>query len=126
MMKRSKEKFWCHVVGTIEGDEKAWETIIREFYEETGAVIETLYSAEYLEQFYEAKKNCITIIPVFVATMNPDTKIKLNKEHTDYRWCALGEAKSLAEFPNQQALYDYVWTNFIDRKPSARMKVQQR
>ncbi|WP_250895082.1 NUDIX domain-containing protein, partial [Aeromonas dhakensis] len=28
--------FWCHVAGTVEAGETGWQTIIREFGEETG------------------------------------------------------------------------------------------
>ncbi len=126
MMKRSKEGFWSHISGTIENGEKAPEAIIREFHEETGVVIEELYSAEYIEQFYEIDSSCIMIVPAFVAKLEPDVKINLNEEHTEYKWCSLQEAKSLAEFPNQRSLYDHIWCNFIENEPSKFMRVSQR
>ena len=61
MMKRLKGDFWCHVAGSIEGKEKAWEAIVREFREETQIKVENLYNAEYLEQFYEAHSNELMI-----------------------------------------------------------------
>ena len=36
VMKRVKGGFWCHVAGTVEAGETGWQTIIREFGEETG------------------------------------------------------------------------------------------
>lgn len=35
MMKRVKGNFWCHVVGKLEGNETAWQAILREIDEET-------------------------------------------------------------------------------------------
>ena len=54
LLKRTQERFWCHVAGKIEGQETAWQAIVREFYEETQITVSRLYNAEYLEQFYEA------------------------------------------------------------------------
>lgn len=123
MMKRTKGNFWCHVAGSIEGSEKAWEAIIREFKEETRIEVEQLYSAEYLEQFYEPVNNRIMIIPVFVVICPENQPITLNEEHTEYRWCSLKEARKLATYPNQCNLYTHVWKYFINRKPSDLMKI---
>ncbi len=51
MMKRVKGGFWCHVAGTVEAGETGWQTIVREFREETGIVVHELYNGQYLEQF---------------------------------------------------------------------------
>ncbi len=42
MMKRVKGGFWCHVAGTVEAGETGWQTIVREFREETGIVVHEL------------------------------------------------------------------------------------
>ena len=47
----------------------------------------------------------------------------LNHEHTEYRWCSLAEAKTLAGFPGQQTLYDHLWHYFVENSPSALMRV---
>ena len=59
MMKRVKGDFWCHVAGKMEANETAPQAILREIYEETGIKPQQLYSADYLEQFYEASSNVI-------------------------------------------------------------------
>lgn len=123
LLKRAKEGFWCHIAGKIEGDEKAWQAFVREVEEETSIVIDDLYSADYLEQFYEADKNQISIIPVFVAQVASDVEVVLNDEHTQYQWCTLEEAKSLVPFPNQRAVFDHVWKHFVDSQPSPLMKI---
>lgn len=124
MMERADERFWCHVAGKIQEGEAAWQTARRELGEETGLEIERLYSAEYLEQFYDESRNCITMIPAFVAMFQALPDIALNDEHLDYKWCSLEEALELAEYPNQRALYRHVWENFVEREPSARMRVE--
>ena len=124
MMKRAKEGFWCHVAGKIENNEKGWEAIIREFREETKIEVSDLYNAEYLEQFYEAEKNRIMIIPVFVILCPPNQEVLLNEEHTEFKWCSLSEAKALAPFPNQKRLYSHIWEYFVNDKPSVLMAIK--
>ncbi len=123
LLKRVKGDFWCHVCGKIEGDETAWQTIIREFHEETGIVVNELYTAEFMERFYESEKNSITICPAFVVKCSPGEEIRLNEEHTEYRWCSVEEAKALVPFPNQKNLYDHIQQYFIDAEPSELMKI---
>ena len=123
VMKRVKGGFWCHVAGTIEAGETGWQTIIREFGEETGITVCELYTAHYLEQFYESASNTVEVVPVFVVYCPPNQVVTLNDEHTEYRWCTLAEAKGLVSFPGQQALYDHVWHYFVERSPSALMRV---
>lgn len=124
MLKRANGGFWCHVAGRIEGKEKGWETIIREFYEETQIKVNCLFNAEYLEQFYEPETNRIVIIPVFVIMCQPNQQITLNGEHTDYKWCSLNEAIDLAPFPNQKKLYKHVWEHFVQQEASGLMAVK--
>ncbi|HDX8402960.1 NUDIX hydrolase [Aeromonas dhakensis] len=123
VMKRVKGGFWCHVAGTVEAGETGWQTIIREFGEETGIRVCELYTAHYLEQFYESVSNTVEVVPVFVVYCPPNQVVTLNHEHTEYRWCTLAEAKALVSFPGQQALYDHLWHYFVENSPSALMRV---
>ncbi len=125
LLKRANEGFWCHIAGKIKETETAWQAIVRDFHEETGIIVEDLYSADYLEQFYYPVRNCISVIPVFVVEISSGTKIELNEEHTDYRWCSLEEAKSFVPFPNQRLVYEHVWSNFVIRKPSDLLRVKR-
>ncbi|USD67317.1 NUDIX domain-containing protein [Vibrio sp. SCSIO 43136] len=115
LMKRTKGNFWCHVAGGIEGEETGWQTIIREFSEETQIEVTELYNAQFLEQFYEAGVNVIELIPVFVVQCPPNQDITLNNEHSEYRWCNLEEAIALAPFPNQHRVYEHVWRYFVSQ-----------
>ncbi|MFM5353750.1 NUDIX hydrolase [Aeromonas dhakensis] len=123
VMKRVKGGFWCHVACTVEAGETGWQTIIREFGEETGIRVCELYTAHYLEQFYESVSNTVEVVPVFVVYCPPNQVVTLNDEHTEYRWCTLAEAKALVSFPGQQALYDHLWHYFVENSPSALMRV---
>ncbi|MDN3680927.1 NUDIX domain-containing protein [Vibrio tapetis subsp. quintayensis] len=124
LMKRVKGKFWCHVAGSIEAGEKGWQAIIREFDEETKIPPHALYNAQFMEQFYEASVEVIELIPVFVVMCPANQEVILNEEHTEFRWCTLEEAKQLAPFPNQHAVYDHVWAWFVNRQPNERFKMK--
>ncbi|MFQ1952426.1 NUDIX hydrolase [Aeromonas veronii] len=126
VMKRVKGGFWCHVAGTVEAGETGWQTIIREFGEETGIKVTELYNGQYLEQFYEASLNTVEVVPVFVVYCPANQAVTLNDEHTEYRWCSLTEAKALVSFPGQKALYDHIWHHFVDNAPSPLMRVDIR
>lgn len=124
LLKRAGEGYWCHVAGKVESGETAWQAMIREFREETGVEVKELYSADYIAQFYEVAHNCIRIVPVFVIILPASVGIRLNREHTDYQWCTLKEAKALTPFPNQWAVYDHVWLNFVEQVPSELLRVK--
>ncbi|RKF17436.1 NUDIX domain-containing protein [Alginatibacterium sediminis] len=123
LMKRVKGEFWCHVAGSIEGSELGWQAIIREFKEETQIEVGSLYSAHFMEQFFEPQVNVIQFIPVFVVLCRDNQAVILNDEHTHYRWCSLEQAKALTPFPGQHALYDHIWSYFVDNKPNAMLKL---
>ena len=114
LLERVKGGYWCHVAGGVEEGETGWQTIVRELKEETQIEGVELHSADFLEQFYEAHKNRIMVIPCFVLFCKPNQTVTLNHEHTDYRWCTLEEAKQLAPFANQHQLYEHVWKHYVE------------
>ncbi|MGR5067458.1 MULTISPECIES: NUDIX hydrolase [Vibrio] len=118
LLKRVKGGYWCHVAGGIEKGETGWQTLIRELKEETKIEGVELHSADFLEQFYEAHKNRIMVIPCFVIFCKPEQHVTLNHEHTDYRWCTLAEAKQLTPFANQHHLYEHVWKYYVESVPT--------
>lgn len=124
LMKRVKGNFWCHIAGKVETAETAVQAIVREIKEETQVQVSELYSADYLEQFYEADQNVIEMIPVFLVYCTEHQQIVLNDEHSEYAWFSLQEAIEKAEFGGQRLLYQYIWDNFVHRKPSELLKIQ--
>ncbi len=80
------------MAGTVEAGEAGWQTIIREFGEETGIRVTELYNGQYLEQFYEASLNTVEVVPVFVIYCPANQAVTLNDEHTEHRWCSLAES----------------------------------
>ncbi|EPP4298107.1 NUDIX hydrolase [Vibrio navarrensis] len=124
LMKRIKGGYWCHVAGTIERNETGWQAIIREFREETQIEVTSLYNAQYIEQFYESSANVIELIPVFVVLCDANQVVRLNDEHTEFKWCTLPEAKELAPFPSQHEAFEHIWSYFVERPINEFYRVQ--
>ena len=103
----------------IEDGETAWQTALREIREETGLTVARLYSADYNEQFYESGRNTFTVVPVFVAYVDSSQTVRLNAEHSEFRWVTIAEAQSLVTFGGQRRVYEEIQREFIDRKPSS-------
>ena len=115
---------WCHVAGGIEPGETPWQTALREIAEETGLTVRRLYSADFTEQFYEPAKNHITIIPAFVAYVDRGQAVRLNSEHSEYRWTTFDEARELVAFAGIRRLYDAVEQEFVHRQPASWLEIE--
>ncbi len=120
LIKRAKalRDTWCYVAGSIEDGEKAWEAALREIKEETGLVPSKLYSGSICEQFYEIQKDSIWIAPVFIAYIFDAQEVRLNEEHTEFKWVTIEEAMQLVSFPGQARILEQVDKEFIKKKPT--------
>ena len=56
----------------------------------------------------------IELIPVLAVICPPNQTVILNDEHSEFAWCSLEEALTLAPFPNQHKVYKHIWEYFID------------
>ncbi|MEP3280501.1 MAG: NUDIX domain-containing protein [Stappiaceae bacterium] len=126
LLKRSQSLVgaWCQVAGKIKEKETGWQAAVRELKEETGLVPDTLYSADFCEQFYEADRDSITMAPVFVAIVGKDANVTLNEEHSDYRWMTFEEAKELVAFGGQRQMLRWIETEFVQREPSKHLLIE--
>jgi dATP pyrophosphohydrolase len=114
---------WCQVAGGIEPGEVAWRAALRELKEETGLVPERFYSADICEQFYEPDKECISLLPVFVAYIGTEAMVTLNHEHSDFRWMSFDEARAAVPFSGQRAVLDHVEREFVQARPTEWLRI---
>ena len=77
---------WQVVYGGIKRRETAVEAALRELKEETGLAPAAMHQVEYLEGFYHRRRDRVTLMPVFAVRVNRSAKIKLDREHDQYRW----------------------------------------
>lgn len=116
---------WCQVAGAIEPGETAWQAAKREVREETGLALQKLYSADICEQFYEADRNAITLVPVFVGYADANSQVILNAEHQDFRWVGFEEAVELVSFSGQRRVLNHVRQEFVDRTPNPWLLIEE-
>jgi dATP pyrophosphohydrolase len=82
---------WQSVHGKIEPGEKASEAAMRQVEERTGLVPTKLYSADYINQFYDHASDTIVLAPTFAAQVKEREKPTSSSEYSDYAWCDLEE-----------------------------------
>lgn len=114
---------WSYVAGHVEAGETGWHAARRELFEETALVPEHLYATSFCEQFYAATGNCIEVVPAFVAMVTANGEVRLNGEHSEYRWLSPAAASDALPFGSQRDLFAYVQREFIDRKPCEALRV---
>lgn len=117
---------WCQISGSIEEGEKAWEAALREVREETGLACEKLYSADICEQFYEADRDAISILPVFVGFVDTGAKVTLNHEHSEFRWVSFEDALTMVPFAGQRKVLRHIEAEFVQREPVRHLLIHTR
>ena len=122
--KHSPAGAWTYVAGKIEPEESAVRAAIRETEEETGLRIETLYSTDLCEQFYEVDNDSLWIAPVFVGFVSEDAEVTLNDEHTEYRWCAVEECIELLTFPGTRRIVETIHEDFLVESPCPYLRIE--
>ncbi len=103
---------WQMVTGSINENEKAFETAWREIQEETGLIPIKFWIAPNVNSFYNNIKNNINLIPVFAAQVEPNCKVTLSNEHSDYKWVNKDEAKQMLIWKGQRNSVDEIHNYF--------------
>ncbi|MDI3339744.1 MAG: NUDIX domain-containing protein [Sphaerobacter sp.] len=93
---------WQAVHGKIEPGERAVDAARREVREHTGLTPAKLYSADYINQFYDHKTDTIVLAPAFAALVGPQDQPRLSQEYCDYAWCDLEETVARLPLASQR------------------------
>ena len=123
---RSLQGEWCQIAGGIEDGETAWQAAVRELKEETSLHPDAVYSGDICEQFYEAHRDAISLLPVFVAYIDAESEPRLNAEHSDYRWVDFNTAYEMVPFVGQRHVLRHVEREFMLATPSKHLKIELR
>ena len=84
-------KMWQMISGTIEKEEKATETALRELHDETGLKPGRIFVIPKLTEFFFPEQDTINLVPIFLVECKTDT-IVLSEEHAEYGWFDFPEA----------------------------------
>ncbi|MCB5239131.1 NUDIX domain-containing protein [Niallia circulans] len=94
--------------GSLEQGEQAWQAALREVKEETGITNLLLYSTNTFDQIYSPLENYIYIAPVFVGFIEEDDHVRLNDEHSEYKWLSFKEANEYVSLPGNDEVLTYI------------------
>ncbi|MEW5834239.1 MAG: NUDIX domain-containing protein [Pseudomonadota bacterium] len=115
---------WSYIAGHVQDGEAGWQAARRELFEETGLVPEALYATGFCEQFYRAQPEGIEIVPAFVARVDEHATVRLNHEHSAWRWVDMDEAAARLPFGSQRDLLAHVRREFVERTPSEALRIE--
>ena len=93
---------WQMVSGHIDENETAVEAALRELKEETGLVPIKFWVAPNVNSFYSPDNDSISVIPVFAALVNEDSKVVISDEHSEYTWVDSTEEKKILAWDGQR------------------------
>ena len=107
LLKRSKNVkvypgIWQVITGTMENDESAVQTALRETKEEIGAEPVKMWTLPFITRFFNPKNDIIQASPVFGMLINPEHQIILSDEHEKYEWLHLDLALEKLDLPSHR------------------------
>ena len=113
------------VAGKIEEGEKVVCAARRELYEETGIKADRLYSADFIETYFDQRYDRIFAAVVFVAFIDNDQEITLSKaEHDAYQWIDIDKSYQYLAFDGQRQGLKHIAENFIHKAPSKHLLIE--
>ena len=112
MNKTSKSSWWNFFKGKQEKNEKPQETAIREFYEETGVLVDKKDLEDYFEQINTRKDIGIWLLD-FTSYNNRQFNFQ-EKEIWSASWVNL--SKTVETSKNQQKIYNKIYDFFLQKR----------
>ena len=120
LLKRSEKEIypglWQMVSGSIHEGEKAYQTALREILEETNLKATKIWVVPNVNSFYSPEKNYISLLPVFAVKVNPNSKVQISDEHTEYKWVRKEKAKKMLAWVGQRKSVDIISDYFTKKK----------
>jgi len=119
LLKRGEDEIypglWQMVTGKIKKGEKAYEAALREMKEETGLVPLRFWTAPRVNQFYQAERDAVFIVPVFAAEVSTE-EVRICREHSEFKWVNPHQAHELFPWEEQKAAVDII-TGYVLKMP---------
>ena len=106
LLKRaSHEKYsgiWQMGTGSIDGNESAHQTALREIKEETDLTPSKFWVVPHVNSFYSPERDAVCMVPVFVGKVAINDSVKISFEHDEFKWVDKDEALELLAWPGQR------------------------
>jgi dATP pyrophosphohydrolase len=104
------------VSGSIHEGETAYQTALREIVEETNLKSTKIWVVPNVNSFYSPEKNYISLLPVFAVKVNPNSKVRISDEHSEYKWVRKEKAKKMLAWVGQRKSVDIISEYFTKKK----------
>lgn len=107
ILKRSAEEIvyanvWQCITGTIDNDETALQTVLRELKEETSLNYLKIFNLPYLAQFFNYNRNTVNFSPCFAFEIIDSEEVTISEDHSDYKWLKLEQALEYLLIPSHK------------------------
>jgi len=106
---------WQMVSGSIDANEIAYQTALREIKEETGLTPEKFWIVPNVNSFYSSSQDEICMIPVFAALVADVAEVKISNEHSEFKWTELSETLKLLAWPGQKKSVEIIYEYFTNQ-----------
>lgn len=107
---------WRMIGGKANKEEKLYKTALRELKEETRLTPFLFWTIPSVNQFYDHQADTIYHIPAFGAQIKSNSTIKLNHEHSEYKWISEDEIDTYISWPEQRRLMKLLVTILTKNK----------
>ncbi len=98
---------WQMIYGHLEDNETPEQTVSREITEETGLMVEQLYTLDESFTFYDTLHKAMQLTPIFVALVDCKGELKLDlEEHIAGEWVDFAQARLRLPWPSQKRALD--------------------
>ncbi|MBW1894664.1 MAG: NUDIX domain-containing protein [Deltaproteobacteria bacterium] len=117
---------WWPIAGNIRNNEIPSDTAFREVKEETGLLPEPLYDTGMKVPRIGPDAGQDEHIRIYAGFVPPEAEVRLNHEHSDFKWLDFNEAKNIVT-PKAVAITGYVLgrikEGFVDKAPPASLRI---
>jgi dATP pyrophosphohydrolase len=93
---------WQGIHAAVETDETAVAAAQRAVRLQTGIETTDVYSADYVNQFYDHLTDTLILAPVFAFSAPTRTRVTLGEDYSDFAWCERDEATGRLLFAGQR------------------------
>jgi dATP pyrophosphohydrolase len=118
---------WQVVRGKVEANETFIQAALRELKEETSLVPKEFYRIGSVETFYTAHQDTIWHSVPFLAMVEHNQSVELNREHTEYRWIPRSEIEKHVMWAGELRLLADLYRDILDNgiaRPHLRIEIK--